>query len=202
MNANSTRPHEAQAREPADPYEATQPMPRRAALVTAAVIAVGVSYVFFSDPFGSYMLGDRRTVADLAARPATVAGGERADGKSIFGANCAACHQATGMGVPGVFPPLDGSEWVNADHRIVINILLHGIDGEIKVKDTVYKGTMPSFARLSDAEVAAVATYVRAQWSNHASAVDAGQVAAERQGMIRTAPFASGDELRALVAKP
>lgn len=202
MNPES-RPHpNSQTREHADPSERVQPIPQLAVLVTAAVVAIGVAYVFFSDPFGSYVLGDRRTLADLAAKPAAADGAETVDGKTVFTANCAACHQATGAGVPGVFPPLDGSEWVRADGRIVINILLHGIEGEINVTGIAYKGTMPSFGKFSDAEVAAVATYIRSQWSNKTNGVSAGQVADERKAAVRTTPFTNGAELQALAAKP
>jgi mono/diheme cytochrome c family protein len=202
MNAASRPPSVSQTREHADPSERVQPIPLLAALVTVAVVITGVAYVFFSDPFGSPMLGDRRTVADLMAKPKAAGGAEAMDGKTVFTANCVACHQATGTGVPGVFPPLDGSEWVQADRRVVINILLHGIEGEIKVKDTVYKSAMPSFDKFSDAEVAAVATYIRTQWSNKADAVSAEQVAAERKAAVRTTPFTNGAELQALTAKP
>jgi mono/diheme cytochrome c family protein len=202
MNPESKPRPDSQTREHADPSERVRPIPLLVAVVTVAVVLIGVAYVLFSDLFGSSVLGDRRTVADLAAKPAAASGAETVDGKTVFAANCAACHQATGAGIPGVFPPLDGSEWVMADRRIVINILLHGIEGEIKVKDTAYKGTMPSFAKLSDAEVAAVATYIRSQWSNKADGVSAGQVADERKAAVRTTPFTNGAELQALAAKP
>jgi len=209
MNSASWPPSGSQAREHADPAERVQPIPLLAALVTLAVIAAAVTYVFWSDPFGNPALGDRRTVADLMPRPkptgpANAAGASGApDGKALFTANCAVCHQATGAGVPGVFPPLDGSEWVTTDSRVVVNILLHGVEGEIKVKDTVYRGSMPPFGeQLSDDELAAVATYIRSQWSNSADAVNAGQVAAERTAVARTTPFAGGAELQALTGKP
>lgn len=209
MNSTSWPPSVSQAREHADPSERVRPIPLLAALVTLAVIAAGVTYVFSSDPFGKPELGDRRTVADLMPQPkpsgsvnaAGAAGG--ADGKALFNANCVACHQATGTGIPGVFPPLDGSEWVMGDSRVVINILLHGVTGEIKVKDTTYNGNMPPFGeKFSDDEMAAVATYIRSEWSNSADAINAGQVAAERKAVTRTTPFAGGAELQALTGKP
>jgi mono/diheme cytochrome c family protein len=103
--------------------------------------------------------------------------------------------------LPGVFPPLDGSEWVAGDERTVANILLHGITGEITVMGTTFKGAMPAFAQLSDAELAAVASYVRAEWSNKAGAIKPELFEAERKAGTRTAPFNGGAELKALTAK-
>ncbi|AOB30235.1 cytochrome C oxidase Cbb3 [Bordetella sp. H567] len=203
MSPDSKPSSASQTREHADPSERVRPIPRLAAAVTLGVVVAGVAYVLFSDPFGNPQLGDRRTVADLIPRAEAAGAPAAADGKALFTANCAACHQAAGTGVPGVFPPLDGSEWVKADSRVAINILLHGLQGEIKVKDTVYNGSMPSFGgKFSDNEVAAVATYIRSQWSNSADAVTAGQVAAERKAVTRTTPFAGGAELQALTGKP
>ena len=73
------------------------------------------------------------------------------DGKQVYTANCVACHQATGAGLPSVFPPLDDSEWVIGEPRVLANILLHGVDGELTVKGTAYKGAMPAFGQLGDA---------------------------------------------------
>ena len=200
----------SQARELADPSERVQPIPLMAGLITVAVIAAGIAYAFSSGPFGNPELGDRRTVADLMPQPkAQPPGGvnaagaaSTADGEALFSSNCVACHQATGAGIPNLFPPLDGSEWVAMDSRIISNILLHGIDGEITVKGATYKGMMPSFAKFSDGEIAAVATYVRSAWSNSAGPVDASIVAAERKAATRTTPFAGGAELKELAGKP
>ena len=189
----------SQMRENVAPAERGRFIRTCVALVTVAVIITGV---LFADSFGSSKQGDRHTLTDLIIRPAAAGNIETVDGGGVFAANCAACHQATGTGVPGIFPPLDGSEWVMADDRIVINILLHGIQGEIKVKDVAYKGMMPSFAKLSDGELAAVATYIRSHWSNKAAGVSADQVAKERKAAVRTTPFTNGTELRALSAKP
>lgn len=187
----------AQAREQAEPSERTQPIPLIAAAITLAMVLAGAAYIFFSEPFGAPGLGDRRTLADLRGPAA----GAVADGKQLFTAQCAACHQASGKGLPGAFPPLDGSEWVTGDPRILANILLHGVTGEMTVAGNVYKGAMPSFQKLADAELAAIASYVRSGWSNKAQPIGADLFAAERKAASRTAPFAGGDEIKALSAK-
>ncbi len=180
--------HRAQARENADPEESIRPVPLAAALITLAMVLFGVSYIFLTEPPGPAALGDRRTPADLAG-PTPAAAGAAADGKAVFAAQCAACHQAAGQGLPGVFPPLDGSEWVRGDARVLANILLHGITGEIHVKGAAYQGAMPSFQQLGDAELAGVASFIRSSWSNQAEAVPASLFAQERQASGRTVPF-------------
>ena len=192
--------HRAQGRENAEPEERSQPVPLIVAAVTLAMVLFGVIYLLFSDPFGNSGLGDRRTIADLAG-PAPAAPGAVADGKQLFTANCVACHQATGKGLPGVFPPLDASEWVLGDARTVANILLHGVDGEMEVAGTTYKGAMPAFQQLSDTELAALATYIRGSWSNKADAVQAALFEQERKANPRTTPFEGGAALKALAAQ-
>ena len=194
--------HRAQERENADPEERIRPVPLAAAAITLAMVLFGVVYIFISDPFGNASLGDRRTVADLSG-PVPAAAGAAVDGKAVFAAQCAACHQATGKGLPGVFPPLDGSEWVQGDTRILANILLHGINGEISVAGVTYSGAMPAFQQLSDAELAAVASYIRSAWSNKAEALPATLVEQERKaGSARTTPFEGGAALKALAGNP
>ena len=200
MTNESESQSRAQRREEADPSERGQPVPLVVAAVTLAMVLAGVAYILFSEPFGRADLGDRRTLADL--RTVTAQAGQSADGKQLFTANCVACHQASGLGLPGVFPPLDGSEWVIGEERILANILLHGISGDITVKGTAYKSAMPAFGQLSDTELAALASHVRGTWSNKAAPLSAKLFTQERKAHPRTAPFASGDELKALANTP
>lgn len=102
-------------------------------------------------------------VAAPAADPLVV-------GKAVYGAVCVACHQPTGQGLPPAFPPLAGSEWVAGSEERMIRILLHGLQGPIKVKGTEFVGAMPAVGpgsgfNLNAEKVAAVLTYVRKEWA-------------------------------------
>ena len=189
----------AQQRETAEPSERSRPIPRLFLIFALAHVLWGAVYIVTTGPFGQPALGDQRTLADLSG-PVPGAGGV-VDGKKVFSVNCVACHQTTGKGLAGVFPPLDGSEWVTGEQRILVNILLHGINGELEVMGVTYKGAMPAFKQLSDAELAAVTSYVRAEWSNKAAPIAPALFEAERKASTRTAPFAGGAELKALTAK-
>src|SRR5690606_30648055 len=84
----------AQQRENAEPTERIRPIPLAAAAVTLAVVLFGVGYLLSSESLGNAALGDRRTVADLAGASAVPA--QAADGKALYAAHCAACHQPNG----------------------------------------------------------------------------------------------------------
>lgn len=200
MTPETDTPHPAQERENEEPEERIRPVPLAAVVVTLTMVLFGVVYIFLSEPFGNAELGDRRTVADLSGL-VPAAAGAAVDGKAVFAAQCVACHQATGKGLPGVFPPLDGSEWVQGDARTVANILLHGINGKITVAGADFSGAMPSFQQLNDAELAAVASYVRSNWSNKAEAIKSDLFEQERKASTRTTPFEGGAALHALTAK-
>ncbi|MBV8163415.1 MAG: cytochrome b N-terminal domain-containing protein [Candidatus Eremiobacteraeota bacterium] len=102
-------------------------------------------------------------------------------GATVFAQNCASCHGAAGKGTPGSFPPLDGNPFVTGDPNKVIGAVMHGMKGPIVVNGVSFSGAipMPSWSsKLSPAEVAAVVTYIRSAWGNHASAVTEAQVKA------------------------
>ncbi|HEX7860476.1 MAG TPA: cytochrome c [Verrucomicrobiae bacterium] len=95
---------------------------------------------------------------------------------------CGACHQPNGMGTPGTFPPLAGSEWVaEKDPARVIRIVLDGLTGPIQVKGAAYNSQMPGWRMLTDEEIAQVSTYIRKAWGNNAGPVTKDQVAKIRE---------------------
>lgn len=121
--------------------------------------------------------------APAAAAPAeekVAAAPKAVDGAAVYQANCASCHQATGEGMPGVFPPLAGAEIPNGDATEHINTVLKGKSGPITVKGQQYNGAMPPFSQLSDDEIAAVVSYERTTWGNKGGAVTPAQVKALR----------------------
>ncbi|GGP24192.1 hypothetical protein GCM10010971_00110 [Silvimonas amylolytica] len=182
-----------QRRENPDPNEQVKPLPFAIMLVIAALFTFGVVYIAETPLNLPGTWGDQRVLADMAA-PAKSA---TADGAALFAANCVACHQATGLGVPGAFPPLAGSEYLNGKPDVTVQILLHGIKGSITVKGNTFNGEMPNFgAKFSDAEIAAVATHVRSQWGNKGVAIDTAAVAKGRDlTKAQTTPWNGGQDL-------
>ncbi len=93
-------------------------------------------------------------------------------GAKVYAERCADCHGKDGNGVPGIYPPLNGNTSVNEPSGInaIRVVLLGGFPPVTKGNPRPY--SMPPFAQqLSDSDVAAVVTYIRQSWSNHASLV-------------------------------
>jgi len=117
--------------------------------------------------------------AAAAAAPAP-AGAGAGEGRAVFTRTCAACHQQDGRGLAGSFPPIAGSHIATGDKARLIRLVLHGLQGPIVVEGRTYNNVMPPWKALSDAELAAVLTFVRSNFGNAALAVTAAEVAAER----------------------
>jgi mono/diheme cytochrome c family protein len=112
-------------------------------------------------------------------------------GEEKYTAVCSACHQPTGLGVEGNFPPLAGSDWLTGKPEVPIAIVLHGLQGEIEVAGKKYNGAMAPWGEtLNDAEIAAVLTHERSSWGNTAPAVTAEEVKTVRaKYATRTTPW-------------
>jgi len=172
--------------------ETPAPIPTWAWLVLLVVFAWGMWYL------GSENKSQRSLLdamiggsADLpgetekfANSTATVVPTERwsALGKQVYQNKCASCHQASGEGLPGLFPPLKGNPVVTAtDWTEHVQIVLDGLRGKV-IDGTAYASPMPPFgATLSDEEVAAVVNHERKQWGNSSPTVTPAQVAAIRE---------------------
>lgn len=103
-------------------------------------------------------------------------------GKQIYDTNCATCHGGGGQGLPGGIPPLANNPYVAGDARKVVHTLLYGLSGPISVKGARYDGVMPAWrGQLSSAEIAAVASFVRASWGNRAAPVSPAFVASVKK---------------------
>ncbi|NYT65738.1 cytochrome c [Alcaligenaceae bacterium] len=177
--SDPTKKTQAQQREKPEPYEGTRPIPWLVILLVAGIFIWSIAYIWFTHQTLPPEYGDRRTAADFQVAASSQSG--IVDGGQIYTAQCLACHQATGAGLAGVFPPLAGSEWVTGKDSLVTQIVLHGLEGEITVEGVKYNGQMPMFKdKLNDAEIAAVISHIRSSFGNTASAVTADHVAEAR----------------------
>jgi mono/diheme cytochrome c family protein len=103
-------------------------------------------------------------------------------GKIYFTQNCQVCHQATGTGMPNVYPPLAGSEYVNGGSRRLGMILLKGLQGPVTVEGHQFNGAMPAWGTsLTDKKISAILTYVRSSFGNTAGPITPDQIADARK---------------------
>ena len=139
--------------------------------------AAGAPAAAGSPRSGADATGGAGTAGDASAAPAF----DTALGDSVYGTNCASCHQAGGQGMPGVFPPLAGDPVVTADDPTEhIRVVLHGLQGK-EIGGVSYVSPMPAFGGLlSDEQIAAVINHERTSWGNDAPLVTPEDVAAQR----------------------
>ena len=101
-------------------------------------------------------------------------------GQRVYEANCMACHQANGEGIPGAFPPLAKSDYLNNNPLLGVNAIIKGLSGPITVNNVNYNGVMPAM-NLNDEDIANVITFVLNNWDNAGGKVSAEQVAKQRK---------------------
>jgi mono/diheme cytochrome c family protein len=202
------RLHRAILREPRDPEEGREPVPWW--VWTASVVVIFWAGLYLGRYGGTF---DARAHVAIRRRDALAAGAAAGQartlvadpvraGQDVYTKSCQACHQADGMGLPGAFPPVRGSEWETGPPEQTVRIILDGMTGPISVAGQTFNGVMPAWRdQLSDAEMAAVATYVRQWRPNDAPPVDAALVARERAASAGRAgkPW-TADELKATTA--
>jgi mono/diheme cytochrome c family protein len=171
--------HAILLREKPEPSEGFTPMPLfLLGFISAMIFVCSVYVVHYRGDFDPLVYDERY---DAAAAKAAASGPKQltpeqilASGKRLY-QTCAACHQANGLGVAGVYPPLADSEWVTGSEERLIRVLLHGLNGPIQVKGNPYNGAMPAFGKVSgggynwsDEKIAHVLSYIRHDWGNNA----------------------------------
>jgi len=120
-------------------------------------------------------------------------------GKQIYDQFCNNCHQTSGAGAAGQYPPLAGSEWVMGHPNRLIPIPQLGLTGPIKVGGTDWNGVMPMMAGgglMTDEQLAAVLTYIRNSFGNKAPAITAAEVHGVRAELGNRADPITAEELQ------
>jgi len=103
-------------------------------------------------------------------------------GLQLYTQHCATCHMPNGVGMPGIFPPLAQSNWIDGNQERTIKIILAGLAGEMTVNGAKYNGNMPNVgAALKDGQIAHIVTYVNQAWGNTQPPVTDAEVAGVRQ---------------------
>jgi mono/diheme cytochrome c family protein len=200
-----TQVHAAIRREHDEPLTQVVPVPLWLMGLFGLAVFWGAFYLgSYNGAFSSDVYNES---AGASVQKANGAGGDTASapaeespvaqGKKVFLQNCAVCHQPTGLGIPGQYPPLAKSEYANGSPKRLAMILLKGLQGHVKVNGAAYNGAMPAWvATLTDKKIAAVLTYVRQEWGNSAPEISPEQIATARKLFKdRTDPWAEADLL-------
>ncbi len=104
------------------------------------------------------------------------------NGHGLFNDNCSACHQRDGAGLPGAFPNLAKSDFLQACPACAIDFVVNGHTGRVIVNGKPYDGSMPPIGTgLTDQDIADILTYVLNSWGNHGAVVTGAEVAGVRR---------------------
>jgi mono/diheme cytochrome c family protein len=188
----------------AEPTAARLHLPMWILLVMLALLYVGgVYFDRHSGWFDKSVYSPYANAAMLDAyQPKSGAAAVLAQGKKNYESICGTCHGPDGLGKPGQAPPLAGSEWVTAKgHNRLARIPLLGLNGPITIKGepmSFPSGMAAMGAALSDADLAAVLTYIRSSWGNKADEVNADDVKAVRAAVGARPQAVTAEQLRAL----
>lgn len=176
-------------------------------LIVLALVVVYWGAVYFDQHGGWFnrkVYGPYVSIPDAERFfPLPPSGPDVRRGKALFESNCALCHNPDGAGKLNQGPPLAGSEWVTTEGvNRLIRIPQVGLNGPVEVKGQQWNLSMAGMgAPYSDADLAAVLSYVRTSWGNKASPVTAEQVKAIRAELAgRSQPY-TGDEIKKLSEK-
>ncbi|MEM6884188.1 MAG: cytochrome c [Verrucomicrobiota bacterium] len=184
---NVSRIHEQIDREQSDPDQGAEPIPLMGLGFIMVVLALGFMYFgMFSSGFkgdgydergGSAGSNQDNLVAvDPNSPEEIIKRGNRA-----YNTYCQSCHQKTGMGVAGQYPPLVASRWVMENDERLAAIILGGLNGPIEVKGVQYNGNMAAWGgALSDTKISEITAFIRNKWGNTGDPVPEDTVARVR----------------------
>src|SRR3984893_13808670 len=176
-------PDQSSFREPAEPGEDI-PEPEQGSIPVWLVGLIGFGIFWAGAYLFSFSGGFKADVFDFQPKFGVEGGGAKGApdpkvvGKALFSSNCITCHQATGLGVPGQYPPLAGSEVELGDAtNHLIAIVLKGLQGPVVVEGKPFNNSMQAWeAQYTDPQLAAILTYVRSDWGNNAPPITADMV--------------------------
>jgi mono/diheme cytochrome c family protein len=173
---NVARVHNATARENPDRLAETRPISLWVALAAIVMASVGAGYFGANASLGYNKFGvnyqPQVPPSDLGTAEGPVDPMEQ--GAKVYSSVCVNCHQKNGLGVPGQYPPLDGSEWVIGSDERLAGIVAYGLTGPVTVRGQTYaSAVMPPHKppTLSAQKLAYVMSYIRNAWSNKAPLV-------------------------------
>lgn len=202
--------HASVMREKEEPEEGMEPLPLWLILFFALLFFSAGAYLFrYCGGFDSNNY-DEDTVAygpQKGGGGAAKAVDAVALGKRLYTVNCASCHQATGQGAAGQYPPLAGSDIVlckgGYGENHLARIMLEGLAGPVSVSGATYNGNMPPWAtNLKDEQIAYILTFIRQEWGNQAGPIAPDGVAAVRKETAAQSNPWTDDELKKIPAAP
>lgn len=208
-----TEVHAAIAREHAEPSMDVTPIPTWLSIVCAASLCwagiyVGIFHGGFNPKVYNEYESNPSAFFPLPQGASVAGGGPAAElpllalGEKVYKEVCQACHQPTGLGMAGQFPPLAGSEYVDgseASEKRLVAIVLKGLKGPITVKGAAFNNAMPGQeAQLNPKKIAAVLTYVRQAWGNKAGEISEAQALAGKKEFSSHGDQWTVEELKAI----
>ena len=101
-------------------------------------------------------------------------------GKKLYTTHCSACHQMSGEGIPGAFPPVAKSDFIKNNPKVIFESIINGNKGKMTVNGVEYNGVMPP-VKLNDKEIAAVTTFIMNSWGNKGKVISPKEVKAYRK---------------------
>ena len=194
MSAENEPPDSCAPKSEGEPTATAAPVSIWFFIVTLGLLFVGAVYFdhhsgwFDSQVYGPYNSSEQL----LAFQPESADAAFVAKGRAAYERTCGSCHATDGLGKAGQAPLLAGSEWVTGDVTALARVPLAGLNGPIKVAGHDWNLAMaPMGAGLSDADLAAVLTYIRTAWGNKSSAVSEAEAKAARAAINVSTPSAA-----------